>query len=242
MQLDERKNKILKAIIENYIATGEPVGSRTLSKIGGLDLSPATFRNEMADLEDMGLLEHTHISSGRLPTDKGYRYYVENIMPHPIVPTGEKERLKTLIEEKTGQMHDLVREIADLYSRLINYTVFSLPPEMSEQIVMRGITNFLNFPEYSNIAKAKRVLDFLDDGTALKNALAPLTTSEQKMDIIIGDENIAEEIKDCSIVVSKYKSKDGRIGTIGVIGPKRMDYSRAIATLDLITKELEDSG
>ncbi|MCL2740478.1 MAG: hypothetical protein FWE47_04740 [Oscillospiraceae bacterium] len=241
MQLAERQTKILKAIIESYIATGEPVGSRTLSKIGDMELSPATLRNEMADLVDMGLLEHPHVSSGRVPTDKGYRYYVENIMPRPIVPFDEKERLKTLIEEKSSQVHGLVREIADLYSKMINYTVFSLPSEVSEQIVMRGITNFLNFPEYSNIAKAKRVLDFLDDDDALKNALAPLSASEQKMDIIIGDENIAEEIKDCSIVVSKYKSKDGRVGTIGVIGPKRMDYGKAISTLDLITRELEGS-
>jgi len=238
VELDERKTAILKTIVESYISTGEPVGSRTLSKINELTLSPATLRNEMADLEDLGLLEHPHVSSGRVPSDKGYRYYVENVMPKPIVPNDEKERLKSLIEEKSHQVNNLVREIAELYTRMINYTVFALPSEMSEQIILRGLANFLNFPEYSDIAKAKRILEFLDDEEALKSAIRP---TDQKLDIIIGEENIAEEIKDCSIVVSRYRTKDNEVGAIGIIGPRRMDYAKAIASLDLITRELEDS-
>jgi len=236
MELDERKTVILKAIVESYISTGEPVGSRTLSKIGELTLSPATLRNEMADLEELGFLEHPHVSSGRVPSDKGYRYYVENIMPKPIVPSDEKEKLKSLIEEKSHQVNNLVREIAELYTRMINYTVFALPSEMSDQIILRGLANFLSFPEYNDITKAKRILEFLDDEESLKSAIRP---TEQKMDIIIGDENIDDELKDCSIVVSRYRTKDNEVGAIGIIGPKRMDYAKAIASLDCIIEELE---
>ena len=240
MQLDERKNRILQAIIESYISTGEPVGSRTLSKLDDLQLSPATIRNEMSDLEEMGLLEQPHVSAGRIPSDKGYRYYVENIMPRPLAVRDEMQEmqdLKNLIAEKSEQVHGLIREIAELYTRLINYTVFALPPEFSDEIVLRGMTNFLNFPEYNNIAKARRILEFLDNSS---NLVAALPESTEKMNIIIGKENLAEEIQDCSVITASYRTKDNRVGTIGIIGPTRMDYSKAVTTLDFLTQQLED--
>ncbi|MDR1101882.1 MAG: HrcA family transcriptional regulator, partial [Clostridiales bacterium] len=132
--LDERKKRVLQAVIESYIETGEPVGSRTVSKMQELNFSPATIRNEMADLEDMGYLEQPHVSAGRIPSDLGYRYYIENIMNKPALPQDEMRDLQRLINEKAAQVKELIREIAELYTRLIKYTVFALPVEMSEEI------------------------------------------------------------------------------------------------------------
>ena len=132
MELDERKKQILGAVIESYINTAEPVGSRTIAKMSNLNVSPATIRNEMADLEDMGLLEQPHTSAGRIPSHLGYRTYVDRLMKKYEFSARELARLRSLMELQLGEMDQMVQEIANIYSHLTNYTVIGLSPGKNE--------------------------------------------------------------------------------------------------------------
>lgn len=236
--MDERKAFILKVIVENYIEKGEPVSSRHLSKI--IDLSAATLRNEMADLEEMGYLKQQHISSGRVPSDLGYRYYIENMMNRDISESNDYlEPIKELIYSKVKEVNGLMRELAELYTRLMSSTMFALPPD-EEDVVLRGISNLLNFSEYNNLGKAKELMQFLDNRDNIRSAIVPQGQENQPIKIIIGEENAAEEMKDCTVVVGKFKTKNNQYGTIGIIGPTRMDYGKAVSTIEFLTKQLED--
>ena len=336
MELDERKKQILGAIIDSYIKTAEPVGSRTIAKLEGLGVSPATIRNEMADLEDMGLLVQPHTSSGRIPSHLGYRTYVDKLMKRYELTTREINRLHSLMEIEIAEFDTLVKEIANIYSELTDYTVIGVSPkrnkgyiknfhlvpvdddtvmlivvtstdtvknkkivfdknidadiavklskilnerlagitndninlgiitrlqdEMQEfqdillpvlnfvsecleslddsDVFLGGVTNLFNFPEYNNVRRAKELFDFLSNNTNLHKAVA--LGDKQKIKIIIGSENNAIELKDCSIVLSSY-TVDGTVGTIGLIGPTRMDYSKAVSNLEFLTSII-DSG
>jgi len=334
VELDERKKQILGAIIESYIETAEPVGSRTISKSHNLDLSPATIRNEMADLEDMGLLEQPHTSAGRIPSHLGYRMYVDRLMKRYELTANEISKMNTLMQHKVAELNSIVKEMSNIYSRLTNYTVigasqevnrgfikhFHLVPiddtsamlmlmtdtnivknkklsfdipidayvantisnilneklagipqnkididlilevqnetpeyqsvimqilkfanecmniEENSEVFLGGATNLLNYPEYSNVNRAKALLEFLDDKANLHRTVA--LREGQKVKIIIGSENEALELQDCSVVLSSYTVGDKVVGTIGLIGPTRMDYSRAASNLEFFTQQL----
>ncbi len=334
MELDERKKLILGAIIENYIETAEPVGSRTIAKRNFLNISPATIRNEMADLEEMGLLEQPHTSAGRVPSHLGYRMYVDRLMKRYQLTANEINRMRSLMEIKIAELDTLIREIANIYSRITNYTVIGTMPEIKKAVIKHfqvmpideksllliivtntnvvrdtkisvsrkvdlhtaarissvlneklsnvscndidmqkimqlqaelsgnedliqpilqfiydcieatensevfrgGLTNLLSFPEYSNIERAKQLLEFLDDKSNLHRAVA--IRENQNVRIAIGSENKAIELQDCSIVVSSYNIDGKVVGTIGLIGPTRMNYSKAVSNLEFLTDQL----
>ncbi|OQB15569.1 MAG: Heat-inducible transcription repressor HrcA [Firmicutes bacterium ADurb.Bin193] len=334
MELDERKKVILGTIIENYIETAEPVGSRTVAKRNRLDISPATIRNEMADLEDMGYLEQPHTSAGRIPSNLGYRMYVDHLMKRYELTAGEISRMKALMELKIAELDTLIREITNIYSRLTNYTVIGSMPETKKvsikhfqlvpiddeaailvvvtdnnsvkdtkipletpvdvrtaarissilnenltnlpfgevdpdvitslyarisgydgllrnifrfiydtveasdnaEVFHGGITNLLNFPEYSNIYRAKQLMEYLSDRANLHRAVA--LREHEPVKICIGSENKAAELADCSIVLSSYKANGEVVGTIGLVGPTRMDYSRAVSNIKCLTQQI----
>ncbi|MDR0405365.1 MAG: heat-inducible transcriptional repressor HrcA [Clostridiales bacterium] len=334
VDLDERKKMILGAIIESYIETAEPVGSRTIAKRNSLNISPATIRNEMADLEDMGLLEQPHTSAGRVPSHLGYRTYVDRLMKRYQLTAGEVSRMRSLMELKIAEIDTLIKEIANIYSRLTNYTVIGSMPDTEKatikhfqimpidddtlllvivtnantvkdtkiglekpvsvhtaarissllneklagvscedidletvtqlqagladneellQPILRfiydciettenaevfygGITNLLSFPEYSNISRAKQLLEFLDDKANLHRAVA--LREHENVKIIIGSENKAAELVDCSIILSSYQINGEIVGTIGLIGPTRMNYSKAVSHIEYLTRQL----
>lgn len=336
MDLDERKKKILGAVIEHYIRTAEPVGSRTISKLDDLDVSSATIRNEMSDLEDMGLLTQPHTSAGRIPSTLGYRTYVDRLMKNYEFSVSELNRLKSMMEIQISEVETVVKEITSIYSYLTNYTIVGLTPgdnngfiknfhmvpidatsallivvtdrnavknkkidfgcvidsEVTEKISnmlnenLAGVTkdkinldkiydlqnemqmyatgllpvlNFVNecinsldnsevfingaaklldFPEYNDVKKAKELLEYLDNKNNIQK-LAALGDSKD-VRIIIGSENEAVELKDCSIVLSPYSLNGENVGTIGLIGPTRMNYSKAVSSLKLFTKQLDN--
>ena len=140
MELDDRKIKILKAIISNYLETGEPVGSRTISKYTDLNLSSATIRNEMADLEELGLIMQPHTSAGRIPTDKGYRLYVDRMM---VEKDTEMEEMKTQLLERVDKMESLLKQVA----KVLAYTRIMQPWLPLRSIKIPSLSSF-NYPRW----------------------------------------------------------------------------------------------
>ena len=337
MQLDERKRKILHAIIRNYLDTGEPVGSRTISKYTDLNLSSATIRNEMADLEEMGLIVQPHTSAGRIPSDKGYRLYVDTMLEEKDREIGE---LKEMLLEKEEKTELLLKQVAKVLAMNTNYATMITAPSVHR--------NKLIFIQLSRVDKHQilavivaegnviknsiiRVREYLDDETLLKlnillntnlnglcmeeinlgvisamkqkagihsdlisevmDAVAEaikadedleiytsgannifkypeladhqkasdlITTFEEKqllghlveqslednqengIQVYIGDETKVQSMKDCSVVTATYELGEGMRGTIGIIGPKRMDYEKVVDTLKTLKHQLDE--
>lgn len=334
--LDERKVKILEVIIRDYIQTGEPVGSRTIAKKYDLGISSATIRNEMADLEELGYIEQLHSSSGRIPSDKGYRLYVDNMMQLCKVTPEEELIIKsqlltsalyevdkivkeaTVLLSKLTKMACIVRapsinksfikriqligidrndvlaviitdsgiirnnvikvnrpinaEIIQKLNQLINTRLIGLTiedmdlevinnlrrdlyghddifnaliPALYEslksmeisEVYSQGTTNILNYPEYSDINKAREFLNFISDTENIRSLLLD-RNSNDPITISIGEENFLEGARDCTIITSVYSIDDRPLGSIGIIGPRRMNYEKVISVLNEITREL----
>lgn len=337
MELDERKLKILKSIIRNYLETGEPVGSRTISKDPDLQLSSATIRNEMADLEEMGLIMQPHTSAGRIPTDQGYRLYVDELMQESKRETKE---VNDLLIERVDRVELLLKNLAKLLASNTNYaTLISAPQTLhnklkfiqlskvdetkllavimmegnvvrnsileaedviDEQVVLKmnlllntmltglsideislgliaklkeeageysgivekvltaisdviraeqndpqiytsGATNIFKYPELSDGERASELLNTFEEKQALNELIT--TSMQQKnheIQIYIGNESPVETMKDCSVVTANYELGDGMQGIIGIVGPKRMDYEKVVATLRTLMQQLDD--
>ena len=345
MDLDERKLKILQAIIRNYLETGEPVGSRTISKYTDLNLSSATIRNEMADLEELGYILQPHTSAGRIPSDKGYRLYVDQMMQEKeeqlTQATQEVREMQEMLLEREDKMEALLKQMAKMLAVNTNYATMVSVPQV------RG--NKLKFIQLSRVDEGQllttvviegnvikntmiHVADALDDETLLKlnillntnlngltigeinlamitrlkqqagmhediiaavlDAVADaikddedieiytsgtnnifkypeladqqraselITTFEEKdlltelvnesmaeenstgIQVYIGNETPVKTMKDCSVVTATYELEDGLKGTIGIIGPRRMDYDKVISTLKNLKSQLDKS-
>ncbi len=337
MLLSERKLKILQAIINDYIATAEPIGSRTIAKKNDIGLSSATIRNEMSDLEDMGLIIQPHASAGRVPSDKGYRLYVDNLMNRKELSADQTNFLYKLIQENFDNIEYLMQETAKAISFITNYTTIISEPQIIKLIVKHiqlvpydensiamilvteskmiknyvikmqsppefdvlsnmslilnkivmgknlvdidlslvknelqtmgeegqallkiidfiwkmvlsesnvevytsGVKNILTFPEFSDFNKAKSVFQALEEKDILITLLGKDHTEDLK--IIIGNENSIEQIKDCSLIKAGYKLGDELYGTIGILGPTRMNYAEVVSVLYEIEKNLSQT-
>ena len=237
MELDERKKLILQAVVEGYINTAEPVGSRSIAKLTPLGLSAATIRNEMGDLEEMGLLEQPHTSSGRVPSQLGYRYYVDSLMQKYRMTTQEINQFRQQLELKLQEQDTIIRHISKMFSQITNMPIIASLESDENQKYLEGRANILGFPEYNDIEKAKNLLNVFDNDEHLDEALKIVPQSEN-VSIIIGDENNIPEFRDCSLVVARYKAGKNIAGTIGIIGPTRMDYSKIVSKLEYLTNEL----
>ena len=314
MELTERKRKILRAIVELYIETAEPVGSKAIAQMPGLNISSATIRNEMSDLEEMGYLEKPHTSAGRIPSPKGInealhmkmaeldrvinqagkmvsqltnypafalssgkvrmtirRYdlllvddhsfitvvmtdtnVVKNKLIHiPMeVTEPQLQMLGTLLntsfcgktlEELTPEMNRVAEHAAGNTFGLISL-VTSFAMEVLEELENRtvhtaGVTHLLEHPEYQDLGKAQKLLTYLSDEEDL--AQLPMVMGEdENTKILIGPENVADELKDTSVVLASYDIGDGMKGVIGVVGPTRMDYAKVAARLSYFAEGL----
>ncbi|SFK76617.1 heat-inducible transcription repressor HrcA [Lachnospiraceae bacterium KH1T2] len=163
MEMNERKTKILEAIIKNYLETGEPVGSRTISKLEGLKVSPATIRNEMSDLEEMGYILQPHTSSGRIPSDKGYRFYVDRMM-------SEKEKevsdMKDMVVQKADQLSELLQQVSKLLAESTNYAAMVSSPQIHH--------NKLKFIQLSKVDANSVLAVIVVEGNIIKNKMIPV--------------------------------------------------------------------
>ena len=164
MDMDERKLKILQAIIQNYMETGEPVGSRTISKYTDLNLSSATIRNEMSDLEDMGYILQPHTSAGRIPSDKGYRLYVDTMLEKK---DREVADIKDLFLEKTDKLETVLKQVARLLSENTNYTTLVSKPKYEHKKV--------KFTQLSMVSETQLLVIIVIEGNIVKDKFVNLT-------------------------------------------------------------------
>ena len=339
MELDERKVKILKAIIQTYLETGEPVGSRTISKYSDLQLSSATIRNEMSDLEELGFIVQPHTSAGRIPSDKGYRFYVDQLMKEK---ENEVTEMQELVIQRVDRVELLLKQLAKLLAVNTNYatlisgpqyhhtklkfiqlsrveagkllivtvlegniiknSIVSLEGELNDddilnlnillnnslngltieqinldviskmkeqagdrrqvvdlvlnevadairaneedlQIYTEGTTNIFKYPELSDGQKASQLISTLEQKELLKNLFTDPEddSGKNEIQVYIGNETPVQSMQDCSVVTANYVLGDGLRGTIGIIGPKRMDYEKVVSTLRSLMNQLEDT-
>jgi transcriptional regulator of heat shock response len=240
MELTERKLQILQAIVSDFIRTAEPVGSRTLSRKYNMGISPATIRNEMADLEEMGYLTHPHTSAGRVPSDSAYRLYVNKLMEKYELAESEKKRIRATLKANINELEKTIRHASELLSELTNLTSFATVQEdmYRVQLFLEGMTRMFSHPEFNSVERARDFLamvDHRDDFTAT------ISRRDDGITITIGGENPGEIMPDSSIISATYHVGGYYVGKLGVIGPTRMRYSEITSVIEYMTKNLDRS-
>lgn len=339
MEMEDRKKRVLEAIILDYIATAEPVGSRTISRKYDLGVSAATVRNEMADLEDMGLIEQPHTSAGRVPSQIGYRYYVDFLMSRQSVTREVRNYIRSALANQIQATENLVQGAVRLLSQMTNYTAMLMAPSYSQNVLthiqllplsenklvlilvldnghvehrvlempvaldrrqleevssmlskalcgltveqwrkstlqslrsgwdnqvallkdildsveealtveyehkmyLSGALNIMNQPEFRSVDKVRDVLALLEEQQIMQELmLASIQEQNRGINIKIGTENPHKGLSACSMVTATYQMNGKVIGTVGVLGPTRMDYSRTAGLLEYLAKALSE--
>lgn len=216
MFLDDRKRRILHAIVDYYLDSAEPIASKIIANEYGLDLSSATIRNEMAEMEEMGLIEKPHTSSGRVPSDIGYRYYVDDIMD--VENVDEDEIIKLLNHLKHNEK-DILQTVSMALSGATHYTTISLD---DDTMFLYGRNNVFDYPEFNDVESLRKFMYLMEEEELIREAISE--SHGPDITIKIGKENKLEEMKDYSLITFSYKDK----GDIAIVGPRRMDYSKVI--------------
>ncbi|MBI5754009.1 DeoR family transcriptional regulator [Candidatus Peregrinibacteria bacterium] len=234
---EERKKQILKAIINHFVETAEPVGSNTILVSYQFHVSPATIRNDMMTLEEEGYIYQPHTSAGRIPTDKGYRLFVDEMADYKKARQEAIKALSTIREKyRIEKVREKLYDAVSLLARATNSVSFATTPDNPHTFFL-GMSNVLRQPEFSqNSVNASEVMEVLERGDNFVKTLASLDVTEN-VRTFIGEENILPQIQSCSIVVSKYHD-DGYTGYLGVLGPKRMNYAYNIVMVEEIKKLL----
>lgn len=236
---DERKKKVLQAIIKHFVETAEPVGSNTILISYKFQVSPATIRNDMMQLEQAGYIFQPHTSAGRIPTDKGYRLFVDEMADYKKARKEATQALTEIREEyAAAKVKEKIYDAVTLLARATQLVSFSTVPDNPHTFFL-GMANVLKQPEFINDStRASKVIEVLEKGNNFINTLKSLQTTD-KVRTFIGEENILQNIQSCSIIVAQY-NKDGFEGYIGLLGPKRMNYAFNIVLLEEIKKLLEN--
>lgn len=221
--MKDRQQKILHAIIKHFTETAEPVGSNTILISYNFNVSPATIRNDMASLEKAGLLYQPHTSSGRVPTDLGYRLYVDELADYESARQVALERLEAVRQQY--QLQQVKQRVFDAVSMLAHATNnVSFATLANQRTFYLGIANVLKQPEFSaDPQRASQIFEVLEDNDDFLHFLNNLDLSDGKPKIYIGEENLIENLQSCSIIVTKYEI-EGQPGYIGLLGPTRMNY------------------
>lgn len=241
--MNERQNHILAAVVKEYTETALPVGSSLVADKYLSGVSSATVRNDMAVLEDEGYLYQPHVSAGRIPTDKGYRHFVETMMEDRELTRNEQRRMqKELLQLKAKNVR-MARTTAKLLSALSgNIGLSGIMEKNRGEFYESGFPGLLEEAakrgDMDEVCRLAEVLDFIDEKVDV--LLAQMEDGETK--IFIGTENPIKEISSYSMVVSPYTSKEGERGMIALIGPKRMEYAKNKSLIDFVKKLLSSSG
>lgn len=334
MELTERKKKVLRSVVDLYISTAEPVGSKAITSLPDMKYSSATIRNEMADLTAMGYLEQPHTSAGRIPSAAGYRLYVDELMADYRLTIDETRSINSSLEEKMQRVDKMVEKVARLVSQatdlpaisaasrsggttvkrydlilagsgsfilvvmlstdevvnkliklplnvtemdlkllgavcnaamtgltaeeftaevmekvmgsagaaatlvpvIVDFVTDTLRQHGSTSMVVAGQSRLLGLPEYRDVDKAQKMLTTLDEDTL--SGLPAVMMNENGTKVLVGPENVAQELKDTSVVMTKFDIGDGLQGMIGVVGPTRMDYAKVTARLSYFAESL----
>ncbi len=236
--MNKRQQEILAAVIEEYTNSAVPVGSKILVEKYKFEMSPATMRSDMAKLENEGYLHQPHISAGRIPTDKGYKFFVEEIMGDQELSLSEQKRLQAELLKLKAQHQRLSRTTAKLLSSLSgNLAISTIEKDFADF----GIRELLDKPEFQEIdefCKVAEALDYIDEN--VDSILANVKENETR--IFIGKDNPIKGISNCSMIVSPYKTKAGEKGVLAIIGPKRMRYAKNKSLVDYVKKLLSASA
>ncbi len=333
MLLTDRQLLILQVIVDDFIRSAQPVGSRSLSKKGEISLSSATIRNEMADLEEMGFIEKTHTSSGRVPSEKGYRYYVDHLLSPQALDQQDIKIIQSIFAEKIFEFEKIIQRSAKILSELTNYTsivlgpavsvnklkriqiiplnketavailvtdsghvenrTFSLPGSINssdlekmvnilnerlngvpldelhdniykevasllkqhinnydwllhsiaetvkipntEKLFFAGKTNMLSQPEFHDITKVRNLLTIIDHEEWITDMIR---SNSAGIHVKIGSEIQNSIMENCSLITATYSAGSEKLGTIAILGPTRMEYSRVIGLLKLLSRDL----
>ena len=234
----QRKDLVLGIVVNAYIKTITPVSSSYIVDEHRVDLSPATIRNILAELEEDGLLTHPHTSAGRLPTQKGYRYYVDNLMHQIQLLEEEKFRIKREYEKKMRDLETALDKTSEVLSDMTHYTSIISVDGWNGKIFCRGTSYVVGYPEYKDIKKIGGILSALEEKETLLQFIN--RDLEKKIKIYIGHEIACSDIEGCSLAVLRYQTHSGPTGRIAVLGPTRMDYSRVVSTLDYFSKVMKE--
>ena len=229
MNLSSRQTQILKAVIDEYMLSAEPVGSQILEKKYTLGVSPATIRNEMAYLTDQGFLKQPHTSAGRLPTPQGLRFYVDNLMQEKKLSVADEVSAR---EEVWDYRFDFDRLLRQAASVLANRThAMSIAAADQDKAYFAGVANLLDMPEFFDIDVARNVLSLLDQDTKLRQLFFDQIVTEEPVHVIFGADLGWPYFEPISIAFSRFKVGQSRLATLGVIGPCRLNYPYVVPTL-----------
>ncbi|MFC1655612.1 DeoR family transcriptional regulator [Patescibacteria group bacterium] len=235
----DRKQQILKAIVKHFVQTAEPVGSKTILVSYHFSVSPATIRNDMASLEKEGLIYQPYTSAGRVPTDQGYRLYVDEIADYKEAKKKAIQKIKNVQEQyQAEKIREHIYDAVSILSRATENVSFATLPDNKRTFYL-GLSNALKQPEFAlNNIQASQVVEVLENDDNFRRLLEDLDIDDS-IKIYIGKENILEQIQSCSVVVTKYE-KDGFQGYMGIIGPTRMNYPFNKAILEEIKRLFQD--
>lgn len=221
MNLTDRQRQLLKAIIELYAKSGEPIGSESVEKTYDLGVSPATIRHEMASLTDLGFLKQPHTSAGRIPTSIGFRLYINELMKEKDVPVIDEVTIKQKLLERRQIFDDMVKEATRALAQKCGMLALSVLDEEGE-IYYCGAANILDIPEFYDIDVTRFVLSLFDQFPTLQQIIGK-AQGEDPIHVIFGDETEFEHLRPTGFAFIRFDSPQ-RPGVIGVIGPARMNF------------------
>lgn len=233
---DIRRREVLAAVIDAYVKSAVPISSEMLVRDFGINFSPATVRNCLAELEELGYLTHPHTSAGRVPTQSGYRYYVDNLMKEIKLIEKEKSRIETDYRRHIGELEAILDETSRLISDITHCAGIVSIADWHSRMFYKGTSFILEQPEFRDLASIRHLLSVLEEKEHLLEIIN--RDLKEKIAVYIGTEIPCSDIDNCSLVVSSYKVKDRPAGRIAVLGPTRMQYGKVISTLEYLSEQL----
>lgn len=233
---NSRRKSILNSAINRYIKNAVPVASEDIAE--EFDLSSATIRNIFSELDASGYLKHPYTSGGRVPTDKGYRYYVDFLLQQIELLDDEKKRIMKEYRKKIRRLDDALENTSEVISDITHYAGIVSFLEWQDKIFYRGISRILDQPEFKDIDKIRLLVKLIEDKERLLNIIN--RDFSGKVKIYIGSELGCPEMDNCSLIVTTYKLKDQPSGRLAVLGPMRMEYNHIIPALEYISDVLTD--
>jgi transcriptional regulator of heat shock response len=234
---DARRRLVLEAAINKYIRQAEPIASEDIASDFGL--SSATIRNIFAELEEAGYLTHLYTSGGRIPTDKGYRYYVDFLISQMVLlDDEEKERIAKEYKREIKRLEDALEETSEIISTITHYAGIVSFLEWQDRFFYRGMSRILEQPEFQDLNKLRILIKVIEDKQRLLDIINRDFT--EKVKVYIGSELGCPEIENCSLVVSNFRFKDRPLGRLAVLGPVRMEYRQIIPSLEYISDVLTE--
>lgn len=237
--LTQRQERLLTEIVNNYIQTAEPVSSKIIEKLKFFDLSSATIRNEMNDLERQGYLAQPHVSSGRVPTDRAYRFFVDKLIRTHELDPGDplKRKISQTIREAGDDPHEVNKSVAQLLNSLSESLVITNVRE-SDDFYKVGLSSLLNFPEFREFERVFNLTSFFDQFEEIFNRLEAKISDDIDLHVFIGEESSIGEVEGETIITGVYDLPHKYTGTITLIGPTRMDYGKNISLIKYTVDEL----